>query len=200
MIPDGVSQQRWQMCLYFVFEVFWGGAMTNRQRLAAMLVMNAVIAPVSGGLVAWWVVRRAMVMTQPALMAQQFVLRDGSGHIGAKVSWEDGQPGLRLFDRANQVRSALFLEPNGVPDLYLYDSNKVARAALNLFDSGVPNLAFVDAAGKSMVWTAYDNDHAYNIMFVAIERDATRVLASRRITVDASGLHESTTSVTNESH
>lgn len=41
--------------------------MSNWQRLAAMLVMNAVIAALSGGLVAWRMVRRAMVLTQPTL-------------------------------------------------------------------------------------------------------------------------------------
>ena len=132
-----------------------------------------------------------MPKTQSEINAQQYVLRDQSGHIGARIAWEHGQPGLWLLDHADHVRSALFLEPNGVPDLYLYDSNTVERAALNLYDNGVPNLAFVDAAGKSMVLTDFDNEHAYNITFEAIGESGNQVIARRSIRADASGVHES---------
>lgn len=174
--------------------------MSKWQRLAVMLALNTMIAASAGVVAAWWIVRRAVVVAQPSVTAQRFVLRDESGHIGAEMRWENSEPGLRLFDQANQVRLALFLEPNGVPDLYLYDSNKLVRAALNLFDSGVPNLAFVDAAGKSMVRTDYDRDHSYNVTFVAIGPGASHVLGSRRLTVDPSGVHESAAPEPSASH
>jgi hypothetical protein len=83
----------------------------------------------------------------------------------------------------------MFLEPNGVPDLYLYDGNDRVRAALNLFDSGVPNLAFMDDTGETMVLTEFDKERSYNTTFSSIGKDAIKVVASRRITADRSGLH-----------
>ena len=140
------------------------------------------MAAVSGGLTASWLVRRATKVNPSAITANEFALIDQSGRVGAKLGWQDHQPGIRLFDSANHVRSALFLESNGVPDLYLYDERNAVRAALNLFDSGAPNLAFLDTAQENMVWMDYDKNHTYNISFVRVGKDANRIVASRRMT------------------
>jgi hypothetical protein len=174
--------------------------MSHWRQFAPVLIIATVIGAASGGLVAWCLVRFAAPATQPVINAQQIILRDKLGHIGARIAWEHDQPGLWLFDRADHVRSSLFLEPNGVPDLYLYDSNNVGRAALNLFDSGVPNLAFVDAEGKSMVLTEFDKDHAYNITFEAIGESGSQVLSRQSIRADARGWHGSETSERAKSH
>lgn len=156
--------------------------------IVVILLSNIIVAALSGGLTALLIVHHTAAATPSSLAAREFVLVDQTGHIGAKLSWENHQPGIRLFDSANHVRSAIFLESNGVPDLYLYDENNAVRAALNLFDSGVPNLAFLDAAQENMVWTDFDKNHSYNISFVRIGKDANRILASRRMTAHLAGI------------
>ena len=158
------------------------------KRIALTIASNIIMAAISAGLTASWMVHRTMSATPATLTAREFILTDETGRVGAKIAWEGHQPGIQLFDRANHVRSALFLEPNGIPDLYLYDQNNVVRAALNLFDSGVPNLAFIDATQENMVWLNYDKDHSFNTTFAKIGKDAIKIVASRRITTNGVGL------------
>lgn len=162
--------------------------MSVSTRITFTLAASMVVAAISGYGAASWGARKTA--TTPAILtARQFVLVDEAGHIGAKLTWEDHQPAIRLFDSTNHLRSALFLESNGVPDLYLYDSNDKVRAALNLFDSGIPNLAFMDATEKYMVWTEYDKSLSYNTTFARIGKDAIKVIATRRVIADGSGVH-----------
>jgi hypothetical protein len=162
--------------------------MSVSARIVLTLAASALVAAISGYLAASWAIRKSATIPE-VITARQFVLVDEAGHVGAKLTWEDHQPAIRLFDRTNHVRSALFLEPNGVPDLYLYDGNAKVRAALNLFDSGVPNLAFLDETEKYMVWTEYDKERSYNTTFASVDKDATKMIARRRITADGLGLH-----------
>ncbi|HLJ85270.1 MAG TPA: hypothetical protein VKZ53_00515 [Candidatus Angelobacter sp.] len=156
--------------------------MSGRRQIALLLASNVVLAALSGGLAATWMSRKSLRADRASITAREFILADESGHVGAKLTWEEHQPGIRLFDQSGHVRSALFLEPNGVPDLYLYDQNNMVRAALNLFDSGVPNLGFLDTSNEQMVFTEFDNNHSYNLRFVKIGKDANHEIASRRIT------------------
>ncbi len=131
-------------------------------------------------------------MNRNALTAQQLILVDQTGHKGAELSWEQSQPALKLFDRKNHVRCALFLEPNGTPDLYLYDDAEKARAALNLFDSGVPNLAFSDQSGKLMMWTELDNNQSYNTKFMIRDKKVGgRIIVRRGMEASPAGIHTS---------
>lgn len=162
--------------------------MSASTRIVFTLAGSILVSAISGYLAASWAVRRA-ARTPATFTARQFILVDETGHVGARLAWEEHQPTIRLFDRTDHVRSALFLEPNGVPDLYLYDGHAVVRAALNLFDSGVPNLSFVDETEKYSVETEFDNERSYNTTFVSFGKDANTVIASRKITADSSGLH-----------
>ena len=123
-------------------------------------VLIAAVSAFGGALLA--------MRTRPApstITAQQFILVDQAGHVGAKLAWEKRQPAIELFDSEGHLRSSIFLEPNGVPDIYLYDGKHHARAALNLFDNGLPNLAFLDETGQHMVLTEYDANGSYNTVF-----------------------------------
>lgn len=147
-------------------------------------VLIAAVSAYGGALLA--------IRTRPApsvVGAQQFILVDGAGHIGAKLTWERNQPAVELFDSASHLRSSLFLEPNGVPDFYLYDGKDHVRVALNLFDSGVPNLAFLDKDETVMVRTELDPNGSYNTIFSAISKSEEREIAGRHLTADSSGLH-----------
>ena len=148
-----------------------------------------VAGALSGYVSAALTLTRAMNATR-AFAARQLTLVDEAGRIGAQLSWEQAQPSLKLFDRANHVRCALFLEPNGTPDLYLYDDHEKARAALNLFDSGVPNLAFSDAAGNLM-WTDFDNNRSYNTKFMINNENNGRLIVRHGMTAGPSGIHVS---------
>ncbi len=152
------------------------------------VALSVLVAAISGYGTASWTLRNTATASA-IVTARQFILVDEAGHVGAKLTWEDHQPAIRLFDSSNQLRSALFLEPNGVPDLYLYDGNNKVRAALNLFDSGIPNLAFMDATEKYMVWTEFDQRLSYNTTFATIGKDAIHVIGARRIVADGSGVH-----------
>ncbi len=145
-----------------------------------------IAGALSGYLSAEFTVARA-IKSPRIVTAQKLTLVNGSGRIGAQLSWEESEPSLKLFDQANRLRCALFLEPNGTPDLYLYDDHEKTRAALNLFDSGVPNLAFNDAAGNLM-WTDFDNHHSYNTKFIIRDGTSGRLVVRHGIIGDASGI------------
>ena len=162
--------------------------MAEASRIAVVWVGSIVFGMGSGFLAGSWAVRRAT--PSRTVSAREFVLTDEKGHTGAKVSWDQGQPTIQLFDRENKMRSALFLEPNGVPDLYLYDQNGNTRAALNLFDSGVPNLAFIDETQDSMVLTEYDKAGSYNLRFLRLDKNGPpHEIGSQRTKADDSGVH-----------
>lgn len=170
----------------------------GRKQVVAIFLANIVVAAFVGWLTSAWVARRSTA--RQSVAAHEFLLLDDAGHAGAKLSWEDRQPGMRLFDRQGHLRAALFLEPNGVPDLYLYDQNQVERAALNLFDSGVPNLAFLDGDQQHMVWTDFDKNHVYNITFTKLSDGKAQSLGSRHIIADDGGVHESDTREERSTH
>ncbi len=151
------------------------------------ITLPGIIAGVlSGYLSAEFTLARA-IKAPRIVTAQKLTLVNDSGRIGAQLSWEESQPSLKLFDQANRLRCALFLEPNGTPDLYLYDDHEKTRAALNLFDSGVPNLAFNDAAGNLM-WTDFDNNRSYNTKFMFKDGTGGRLVVRHGIVGDPSGI------------
>jgi len=164
--------------------------MSTISRSLLTIACAILLAAISGYAAASFAIGRAAAAAPTIISARQFDLVDETGHVGARLTWQGRQPALRMFDEKNRLRSALFLEPNGVPDFYLYDANGKVRAALNLFDSGVPNLAFLDESQKYMVWTEFDNQRSYNLTFSALGENKNKILASRRISADASGLHE----------
>ena len=154
-----------------------------------MTVPAIVLGALSGYLSATWTLTNAMKTPRP-VTARQLTLVDDAGRDGAQLSWDQSQPTLKLFDRANHVRCALFLEPNGTPDLYLYDDHEKARAALNLFDSGVPNLSFSDASGNLM-WTDFDNNQSYNTKFMIKNENNGRLIVRHGMTGGPSGIRVS---------
>lgn len=152
------------------------------------LASSILLSAISGYAGASWAIRRGTAIPA-ALASREFVLVDEAGHVGARLAWNEHQPIIQMFDSTDHVRSALFLEPNGVPDLYLYDAHQKVRAALNLFDSGVPNLSFGDETGRHFVRTEYDKERSYNTVFVSYSTNAAKIMASRRIVANESGLH-----------
>lgn len=163
--------------------------MSASKRFFVIAVACILVSAVTGYVAARTAMNRVQSTTPAKLEAGEFVLVDDHGHVGAKLAWKDGQPQVQLFDRKDNLRSALFLEPNGVPDLYLYDSKNVARAALNLFDSGVPNLAFLDESQKLLVYTDLDQQQSYNTVFEELDKGSPVKITARKMTADGSGLH-----------
>ena len=147
--------------------------MSVSTRITFILAASMVVAAISGYGAASWGARKTA--TTPAILtARQFVLVDEAGHIGAKLTWEDHQPAIRLFDSTNHLRSALFLESNGVPDLYLYDSNDKVRAALNLFDSGIPIWLLWMLPRNTWYGTQFDENSLLQYDFCASARMRSR--------------------------
>lgn len=160
----------------------------------AFVAGSILVSAISGYLAASWTIHRSAAKPADKVSTRELVLVDDAGHVGARLTWKDGQPAIRLFDRTNKVRSEFFLEPNGVPDLYLYDSNNVARAALNLFDSGVPNLAFLDASQKLLVYTELDQQRSYNTVFEELDKGVPVKVTARKMTAHGTALHVRDTS------
>jgi hypothetical protein len=72
----------------------------------------------------------------PVVAAERFVLRDTTGRVGAALGWQDGTPGLILYDRRGTARAQLVVGPDDAPGLALLDSDGKPRIAFALFRRG----------------------------------------------------------------
>ncbi len=82
---------------------------------------------------------------------ESFVLSDDSGNSRAILGFEEGLPGLRLYDQAGRKRLSLELWRNGAPHVELLHENGTVQGELSLANGNLPGLDLRDPAGLELV-------------------------------------------------
>jgi hypothetical protein len=83
--------------------------------------------------------------------AEEFVLRDPSGKIGAVIGFaRGGGPAINLFDANGSPRVAIFVDPEGKPVLAFPGADRTDQVVLSV-DSTGPDLALFDSRGQRRI-------------------------------------------------
>jgi len=90
------------------------------------------------------------------LEAESIILRDGEGHIRARLEVKDDLQGIGFYDKNGNVRSDLSLAPDGSPLLWLYDEKGQGRVSLAKGFGDSWSLAFSSVEGKDVAVLGVD--------------------------------------------
>lgn len=120
---------------------------TNRQLLARCDRWRRVGI---GGLAcaALIVIGGAAVQSLATIEGGEFVLRDKANRMRAALAIRpDGTPGLGFFDEAGKIRLSLELSPQGTPGVSLLDAAGTLGAAVAIRPDGTPGVGLFDSQG-----------------------------------------------------
>ena len=82
-----------------------------------------------------------------SIVAEDFLLRDSSGVIRARLGLVEGSPSLALLDNTKHARLSLLLDANGSPSLIMADSARNVRMLLSAKSNG-PSLILGDSNNR----------------------------------------------------
>jgi hypothetical protein len=164
----------------------------RQSRLLGAGVVIALAASLGMSLLVYLERSRVADMVQ----AQQFVLRDGAGHVravlgptaegGSRFSMQDrngrdrlritlladGSPGMSFADTEGRSRAVLAFLPDETANLVFADPTGRTRAVFGLMPDGSTTLVFADRAGETRVGIGVDHEGGAGL--TVFERDGSQ--------------------------